>query len=148
MKKYKNEHLYYIYVLYMYIIYVYYMYIICILYVYLATDLGRYIRESAVRTPPGGFTDWLTFFMVVTLFFFIFFTDFYWLIDFLLTDWLFGPNKKATSWDGLAGTATEVHNDHFWLTYWHLGWLTDIWAKQIGYVGKRTCQNRRRGTQR
>ena len=56
-----------------------------------------------------------------------------WLIDFWLTDWLLGLNKLAMKGNGLARTATEVHNDHFWLTDWLLvdwltfGWLVGFW---------------------
>ena len=77
--------------------------------------------------------------MIVTLFFFdVFFTDFYWLIGFLLTDWL-------SSW--LLRCSFSIF---YWLllTDWlFTDWLT-FWPKQKGYIGRRTCQNRHRGTQR
>ena len=67
-------------------------------------------------------TDWLSSWLL-RCFVLIFF---YWLIDFLLTDWLFDPNKKATSGDGLARTATEVHNDNFADQYF--SWSAFSWS--------------------
>ena len=131
-------------------------------YRWLATDLGRYIRISAVRTPPPlALLTLLTFFMVVMLFCFDFcFTDFYWLLltYWLFTDWwTFRPKQKGyivrrtgqnrhrgtqrpflidwlTFWlkelpaseDGLARTATEVHNDNFADQYF--SWSAVSWS--------------------
>jgi len=125
-----------IYVLYMYyicIIHVLYVYIICIIDVLLATDLGRYIRKSAVRTPPPCLhllTDWLSSWLL-RCFKSIFF---YWLLltGWLFTDWLtFWPKQKGYIARRLARTATEVHNDHFLLTGWlFTDWLT-FWLNKL-----------------
>ena len=73
----------------------------------LATDLWRYIREFASRTPPC--VAWLT----------------YWRFD-SHTDFL----AKQISYEGkrTARTATEIHNDLLWSTYWFVVWLIDWWT--------------------
>ena len=122
----------------------------------LATDLGRYIRKSAVRNPPPwdpppvSITDLIDFLHGCYVVLFWLFFDWLWLTDWLF-DWLIDfltQTKRLHRETDLPEPPQRYTTTSFdWLVDFLIDWLT-FWPKQKGYIARRTCQNRHRGTQR